>query len=557
MKRLMNRKLVFAMVVSLGAGCATLPTGIQMPADDSETGIEAPDVVPTVDQAASQPSPPGLDDCTRYVETSYGDWTCIDALLAIVFADNPRDNDGDGIPNINDDDIDGDGIPNGFDLDADGDGLPNSTDDDIDDDGVANEDDVDIDGDFLRNRWDPDMDGDLLYNPRDPDADGDGKLKFPELSGFDCGPVDLFYDPEACGMGCDPSSGGASSSDGEGAGQARDDDNNSSDSKEDKCKDKGKTKIAGDPDETGQNITLYDLLLRERAEAEAAAEAEEPREHELDRFDDELATLMADDPSTLEDLGDADPNATDAEVLDAAMEAVEAATDMADPEGGGSLVATLPDEAEQEFFERQESIIRLAELPDVDLNDAADVTRRFAAAVRSLGAALNDLVETTIAIDVSYPDTEILSDGAMAVNFIDIADVADIPVVDVPQAIGPTARTTQRIGNQEVAESVWRIVVDQVSAYRNEDDSIAFSLVRVAQATERISGLLDEPTIDAVGESLGNVLAATDAFDLNDPLAVVDRLEALSDADPTFSVADGINADEAILAAEDVQADAP
>lgn len=543
---------VLMLVLATGCNTAINPAAFPSNGNGQSQGVET-----DLDALADGPIADAIvtDDCARYVYRVDGSRICIDVLIAILFGESAadRDNDGDGVPNINDDDIDGDGIPNGFDLDVDGDGVPNSTDDDIDDDGVANEDDVDIDGDFLRNRWDPDMDGDLLYNPRDPDADGDGMLKFPELAEPECGPVDLFNDPEACGEGCDSDSDDDSPAADADAGPAPADGNNANDGKEDKCRDKGKTSVDGEADENGQNVTLYDLLQRELAEAEADAVTTA----EFESFGDELESLFTDNPSTLEDLRDADPEATEAEILDAAMETLEAATDITDPAEGGSLVATLTDEAEQEFVERQESILRLAELPDVDVNAAADVTRRFSAAVRNLGAALNDLVETTIAIDASYPDTEILSDGAMAVNFVDIADVADVPVIDVPEAIGPTARTTQRIGNEEVAESVWRIVVDQVSAYRNEDDSIAFSLVRVAQATERIAGLLDEPSIESVGESLGNILEATDAFELTDPLAVVDRLESLAAADLSLSVSDGIDAGEASLAADDVHANAP
>jgi hypothetical protein len=100
-----------------------------------------------------------------------------------------EDDDGDGIPNDEDDDDDGDGTPD-FDDDDDGDGIPNCQDPDDDNDGTADwldcdwagtgggcwpDDDPpgDEDGDGTPDRQDPDNDGDGTPDwLEDPDGDG-------------------------------------------------------------------------------------------------------------------------------------------------------------------------------------------------------------------------------------------------------------------------------------------------------------------------------------------------------------------------------------------------
>lgn len=545
------------------AGCETLRSraGLPVPPQgDTEPRSEPAAVGVAPDAGAGSIA----DDCPRYIGLADGRRVCIDALIAILFADAPKDNDADGIPNLNDDDIDGDGIPNGYDLDVDGDGIPNSEDDDIDDDGVANEEDVDIDGDFLRNRWDPDMDGDLLYNARDPDADADGKLKFPTITTPACGPFDLFADPDVCRGFCDSNSSTNNGSEsitpteeasvevGARADNDADGGSETNGNKEKKCKDKGKKLVTDTPEASGQNMPM-DMMPTD----DALADRDDPTVVETELFDGILDAILVDGDAILDDLREADRDATVAEVLDAAMESLDAVMDVEDPNDPAPLIGALPEVAEQALAERRMSIRRLAELPDVDLTEAVELTERFSAAARALSAALGGLVDSTLAIDAAFPGTEILDDASMAVRFVAISDDAELPAGDVPAAIGPAARATQTIGDDAVAENVWRIVVEQVDAFRNDDDSIAFSLVRVAQATERIAGLLDEPSIESVNDSLANVLAATDAFELTDPLAVVDRLESLSAADPAVSIADGIDAAEADRAAEDVRADTP
>lgn len=518
-------------LIVLGLGCTTAPQlGVPIPIDtDDQLSLDTSSDTAGDEVGGSEEDPQG-PECTRFILTRAGDIVCLDELLAAWLTTNPRDNDGDGIPNLNDDDIDGDGIPNGFDLDVDGDGLPNSTDDDIDDDGVSNAEDVDIDGDFLRNRWDPDMDADLLYNPRDPDADGDGLEKRIALPDPECGPVQLFNDPDEC------------------TGECGDDSND--DGAEDKCKDKGPDEADVDPDATGQNVAIEDMNAPE-------TDQDDPTAREIALFGDGLETLFADDDEIIDDFMAADPDATPREIFDAVLRELEEAADAVEPEGepGGGLLQPLSEEAEAVLQERRDAVVSLAELQDVAIAEAVDLTDRFSAALMNLRATLGSLVETTRAIDSSLPGTDLFSDAEMATAFTEIAVTSDLPDEDIAEAIAPTVQTAQVIGNEEVLESVWRIVVDQVDEYRDDDDVIVFSLPKVALAVERVAALLDQPTIEAVNDSIANVLAATAARDLRDPLAVVEKLEALSSTEPGFSVADGISENEAALGAEEVDND--
>lgn len=113
----------------------------------------------------------------------------------------PRDSDGDGIPDDQDNDRDGDGVPDAIDAfpddpaesaDQDGDGIGDNADTDRDGDGVENGEDAfpddpaessDQDGDGIGDNADTDRDGDGIENdadlfPDDPtesaDQDGDG-----------------------------------------------------------------------------------------------------------------------------------------------------------------------------------------------------------------------------------------------------------------------------------------------------------------------------------------------------------------------------------------------
>lgn len=555
MRRSTAARLCFGILVV--AGCTTLQN--QLVPDGGPSMAPAGQMITATDSSAGGKN---ASNCRRYVETTGGERICIDELIAALYADQPRDNDGDGIPNLNDDDIDGDGIPNGYDLDVDGDGIPNSEDDDIDDDGVPNADDVDIDGDFLRNRWDPDMDGDLLYNGIDPDADADGKLTFPETSYPTCGPVELFNDPEACGKPCvkkkktnsDGTSGNTTTDSG-GSSAARANDGTTSTSannQEDKCKDRGKQTTGDNPAADGMNQPLADAI-----ESPTLTDTEQPTATEVDRMEGELDASIGDGAATLDEFRRADSEASEADVLDAAADTLNAVASADNMMEDGALVGTLTDAAANEFGERQDSIRRLSSLPDVDLSEATELTDRLAAADSMLPSDLGNITSTAIAAHENFNGASVLSDTMMAVIFTEIADEAEIPPADVAPSIAPTARVTNTLGDSNVAENVWQIVVDQVSAYQNDDGSFEFSLPRVAVATERIAGLIESPTIESVGDSLASVLKATSDRGIDDPVAVVDRLEQRAAADPGFDLSDGVSEDEANSAADEVLADRP
>ena len=513
------------------------------------------DVLDDAIEAAEQ------SDCRRLLRRSDGSFVCIDALLQEILGTQPLDNDGDGIPNISDDDIDGDRIPNGFDLDTDGDGVPNSIDNDIDGDGVPNEDDVDIDGDFLRNRWDPDIDGDLIYNPRDDDADADGRIKAAPIVNFACGPVDLFNDPSACGEpdgeDCDSDSNDNTAT-GDNAGTARArvatattiaEGGNIGATEED-CEDNGRDDNAM-PGEAGRNapmtdIIVADVLVNVQPQPITISQAELPTLEQV------LAPLVPNVEETLEALRDADENLDETDYADAIIRIVTEAVDPDAEYNGGGLTHGLGDDEMMAYLERRDATIRLAQLPDVDVSEAVNITGRFNAAVTALSASLANLVDTTVEIDAHFLDTPIRADGAMAVSFVAAAEAAEFDAADVPAAIPSTARTLTTIGNQTTADAVWQIVVDQASGFQNEDDSFAFSLVDVSRLVENVAGVLDDPNLEAVSDSVGAVLDATGASDLENPLAVFEQLVETANNDPMVSLSDGISTAEATEAAEEV-----
>ncbi|MCB9854714.1 MAG: hypothetical protein H6818_03430 [Phycisphaerales bacterium] len=476
-------------------------------------------------------------DCSRWITRADGRRVCIDVLIAILMQEHPEDNDGDGIPNISDDDIDGDGIPNGYDLDVDGDGIPNSYDDDIDGDGVPNEDDVDIDGDFLRNRWDPDMDGDLIYNPHDRDADGDGKLKFPSSGEDDepaCGAADIFRDPDECDLDdCDDDSGSTKSV---GARSDPRADTTGSGNKEGKCADKGKKKGSGS--ENGQNMPMDEMV------SDPTEDPEEPTTTELAMFGEEIEQLFA-DRDVVEDLSDADPAATDKDVLDAAIESVEAAMEEDAPDTSDALVEEMGDAAKAAYAARRRSIAALTGTAMQSLSVANDITRMLSAAEKQLDATLDELTDTIVEVDGHLPGADILEDGAIAAMLHEVSDEADLPSGGVSAAVGPAARLSLMIDGDDDIESVWRSVVDRTSEHVDDRGGVRFSLPNVALAAERITLVLEDPTVDSVDESLDHLLDATDESELDDPLEVLDAMLDIAESDPSFSLSDGISEAEA------------
>ncbi len=119
----------------------------------------------------------GVEDHPKEVTVDDG------TLTVVVKANDPLDKDNDGIPNIYEDD-DGDGVPNHDDDDDDGDGIKDIddndhnndgvSDDDLDGDGIKNNDDVDDDNDGIKDKDDDDDDNDGIKDDKDDDDDNDG-----------------------------------------------------------------------------------------------------------------------------------------------------------------------------------------------------------------------------------------------------------------------------------------------------------------------------------------------------------------------------------------------
>lgn len=464
------------------------------------------------------------DGCRRWITRVNGQLFCLDDLLPVLLAEHPADNDGDGIPNINDDDIDGDGIPNSDDLDVDGDGIPNGYDDDIDDDGVVNELDVDIDGDFLRNRWDPDIDGDLIYNPQDRDADADGLVKFadPGAIGGDCGAAKIFRDPEECDDD-DCEEGNASG-------------------RESNCKDKGKQ--SGSGAKNGQNMAPEDAAEERPANA--------PGIREFARLADELTRAFEEAAEGLLEIAAMYEAAADSQRLDAISAFLDAAIAEDDPDGTGALREEMSDAARAELAARLRSLEDFAGPTQGRLAEATELAERVAAAARQLTADQDELRASLLAVDDSVPNTTLMEDGAIAAAFHEISDEAQLNPSGVQDAIGPAARAALLLGGSVNLEPMWRSIVNRTAEHRDAaSGEQRIELKAAAQVAEVIAVELPDPELATIDASLDNVLDATTAADLSDPLVVVYAVIQRSATDPTTSLADGISPAEAAQAAQD------
>ncbi|MCA9254731.1 MAG: hypothetical protein KDA33_03800 [Phycisphaerales bacterium] len=468
----------------------------------------------------------GDGDCRRWIDRADGQRICVDALIAIILADHPKDNDNDGIPNISDEDIDGDGIPNGYDLDVDGDGVPNGYDDDIDDDGVPNAVDVDIDGDFLRNRWDMDMDGDLILNPHDRDADADGALKYPEGPEDDdpeCGAADIFRNPDDCDLpGCKKSSSGNASSGG---------------SRESKCDDKGKN--TGSGANAGQNMKVDDMA------SGPAEDPEEPTSTERELASESAGILLEEEDDPVETLSDADPDAEDGDVLDALTDAVEAALEEDDVDPTGAAVERIGPEGREAFAEQVRSIQALTGATSQGLAEASDMVRMLRAAESQLGASLPELTETVVRVHENAPRASVMEDAATAVSLHEISDAAGLPPRAVVESVEPLARVTFEIEGEDDMEPVWDRIVTRTREHVSGDGVALYSATAVVETAEAISIEVDDLTLELFDESLDNVLDATEAANLTQPLRVVYAMVDIEKTDPNFSIEDGISAAEA------------
>ena len=109
----------------------------------------------------------GVEDIPKEVLLSDASSSTINI---IVSANDPLDDDKDGIINVFEDD-DGDKIPNKYDDDDDGDGLLDTEDNDQNNDGKS---DDDTDGDGIKNGDDKDDDNDGVSDDIDNDDDNDG-----------------------------------------------------------------------------------------------------------------------------------------------------------------------------------------------------------------------------------------------------------------------------------------------------------------------------------------------------------------------------------------------
>jgi hypothetical protein len=467
--------------------------------------------------------------CVQDLRLASGEIVCLEDLLVELLSRIP-DNDRDGIPNYSDRDIDGDRIPNGFDVDVDGDGLPNDIDPDIDGDGIDNEFDVDMDGDFLRNRWDFDIDGDLLYNPLDSDADGDGKFKPLTLESLEtCGPVDLFNDPDLCEDEEDPNEANteaAENDNGAGAGP-------------------GAYPPADDPDEALGLETLFAIIEDPNQDdfglqALFAIEAPDdiPTADEEDEFDALLLQLGV-DRLIINEIETADPNLSRGEVQDLVRTVLEELIETHIPIDTLDPRPSFDADALNDLSEQRGAIQRLASVPNISANEAADITRRLRAASDPLQTPLTELVDATQAFRDSYDLDTLFEDAQVAVEFTADVVEAQLPTDDIAESVSPIANTA-RITNDALA-TAWSIVVDNVSRFSDDEGLIPFSLVSSAQSVERIANLLDDPTNEAVNESFANVLTAADNNNVADPLKIVNELAD----DPNETLGDGIDPDEA------------
>lgn len=450
-------------------------------------------------------------DCERTIELSDGDVRCVDDIVAAIDNADLFDIDGDGIPNLNDEDIDGDGVPNRFDVDVDGDGLFNGIDDDVDADGVSNGMDADVDGDFIRNRWDIDIDGDLVFNPYDGDADGDG-----------------FEDPVA------PED------------EPMDQSNNNSDDDED---DDDTDDPEATPEETGMN-----------APAMIDSVSAEPSVAEMRAIDDQLSTVLEIDQDEIVTLR---ASLTEAEsglepedyfdgfhrlVIDALVD-----SDTANEDENGDIVPSAPVAARVDLPQRIDAVLRLAPIePDLDeIIENADVL--FDAA-RDLGAALENLVDTSVAYGALDPTPDVSDATLVGIELHDIANDNQISPTEVADLVPPSVNASENLDGSSAEIDpvpVFRLVAELTAEFQDESSNPTFAPLQVARMIERLTEIVDPPSIDLVGSSARNILLAAGGDAQVAPLEIVGAL-----IDEGIDVSDGVDRDEAERAAAAVVANA-
>ncbi len=378
--------------------------------------------------------------------------------------------------------------------DIDGDGIENGEDDDVDGDGIENGDDPDVDGDGLLNGEDDDVDGDGIANGDDSDVDGD----------FIRNRFDLDID-------------------GDGSFNPFDNDIDG-DGKEDEWFDYGDE---DDEDEGGGTD-----------------------EDEFKAFQKQFEKLLEDVDDELEELQrkleEADPIATDDELLEAAANVIEHALADNPPKKKNGKLDT--EAIRQAVKERTEVIEKLdgVEL-FARLSKITEVVDRLHDASKEHDTPLKDIVDATVAlgeIEIA-PDLSEVADTAE--KLIAEAVAKDIPTNTVAESVGSVDKIADEVRDEESLTEVWSKVAGLIAGTRDEDGEGGLEPSSVIEAVERIASLIEDPTIDQLVDSSRNILKASQEKGLDDPGAVVDELEA-SDAD----LSDGVSEEEADAAAESV-----
>lgn len=473
-------------------------------------------------------SPVNEEGCSRHIQLIAGDWICVDDVIAAIQNAGLLDEDGDGIPNLNDSDIDGDGIPNSHDPDIDGDGLFNGIDDDVDADGVPNELDADVDGDFIRNRWDLDIDGDLVYNPYDRDADGDG-----------------FDDDDE-----------ARKDEDEVEDEGDDDDDMCDDDSESDCD-------SAMPDVAGMNtptISPTPPPLPPGPIPTPPPLPPGPSTAEEQAIDSQTATALGvddDDVISLRNLFEqVDRDLEPEDYLDGfhrllidAMEDNPAAAD----EAPGRIAPAAPESVRLEVPQRFVAVVELAEV-EADLPELIQSVDALTDAARELSTALANLVRTAVAYGTRDATPDATEATSIAIEIHEITEESEINHSDVAEIIPPSVTAKDVLNGPSDDNNpvpVFRLVAELSREFQDDSGNATFAPLRVAQMIERLALAAESPSIESLHESGQNILTAADGETTLDPLAMLD---AFVDAgvDPT----DGVSEDEAAAAASQVSANA-
>lgn len=520
MKRYLSRTIQIGLFAGFGIGLAGCDTAVlnsvvdgngPLPDPISEEFRTTRDVPPTTIE----------DDCPRRIQLSNGATICVDELAAILQLANVPDEDGDGIPNLNDDDIDGDGIPNSHDPDIDGDGLFNGIDDDVDADGVPNERDADVDGDFIRNRWDLDIDGDLVYNPYDRDADGDG------------------FDDED---------------------DARDDDDasDSNDSDEDETGDESQDDVENDDEFVSPFDFALDGMNSPAMPPTPPPLPPGPTGAERQAIDAQNAAVLETDADAITAIHDlfveVDPQRAPEDYLDGLAQLFE--DTMADNPPAATepsaIIAPVSVAVREDVPVRVAAVLELAAI-EPDLPELIDGVDLLADTARAFAAAIDDLVATSIAYGQTDATPNVREAVAVGVDLHEVAHANEIDHEIVDELTPPLVAIARAI-DVAAAEAdpvpIFGLVAALQRDFQDEQGNGLFATLSVVRMLDRLSQVVESPTEELLLDSASHLLEAADVAMITDLVALVD---AFDDAmvDPT----DGISMDEADAAAAIIVAD--